>query len=75
MEIEKVEIHTETISLGQFLKWAGAVETGSHAKELIQEGGVKVNGVVEFKRGRLLNIGDVVECEGAPPFIVAGSPK
>ncbi|NLO89792.1 MAG: RNA-binding S4 domain-containing protein [Clostridia bacterium] len=61
MEERGIEINTETISLDKFLKWSGMVETGGQAKVLIQEGLVKVNGIVEKKRSRLLKPGDVVE--------------
>lgn len=53
-----------SIRLDQFLKLAGAVGSGGQAKVLIQQGAVKVNGVVETRRGRKLRPGDVVEFEG-----------
>ena len=49
------------IKLDQFLKIQGMVSTGGEAKQLIQSSEVKVNGVVEVKRGRKLVPGDVVE--------------
>lgn len=49
-----------TIKLDQFIKWVGAVQTGGEAKLLIQDGRVKVNGKVEFQRGRKLVEGDRV---------------
>ena len=64
LESKKVKIYTETITLGQFLKWAGFFEMGSQAKAFIQEGNVKVNGIVEKRRGRTLKHGDVVEFNG-----------
>ncbi len=57
-----VGIHTETIELAAFLKWAGVVTTGGQAKLLIEDGQVRVNGTVERRRGRRLFGGDVVEC-------------
>lgn len=48
------------IRLGQLLKLAELVETGSEGKELLAEGGVLVNGEVELRRGRQLVSGDVV---------------
>jgi ribosome-associated protein len=62
--IEPVPIRTETIRLDQFLKWAGAVETGGEAKMLIQAGRVLVDGQVETRRGRTLQRGTLVEVEG-----------
>ncbi|MGG6293856.1 RNA-binding S4 domain-containing protein [Leptolyngbya sp. AN02str] len=46
------------IKLDQYLKLMGLVQTGGEAKLLIQAGEVKVNGVVETRRGRKLVSGD-----------------
>lgn len=54
----------EYIKLGQLLKACALVENGAMAKEEIQDGLVKVNGKVEYQRGRKLKHGDVVEYEG-----------
>jgi ribosome-associated protein len=51
---------TGPIALGAFLKLAGVAATGGHAKLMIQSGDVAVNGVVETRRGRMLQVGDVV---------------
>ena len=48
------------MKLDQFLKWHGLVDTGGQAKILILEGDVKVNGLVETRRGRKLIDGDKV---------------
>jgi ribosome-associated protein len=48
-------------TLGQALKAASLVGTGGEAKVLIQAGEVSVNGEVETRRGRKLEVGDVVE--------------
>jgi len=52
------------IKLDQFLKWRGIVDTGGQAKQLIQEGQVRVNGQVERRRGRKLVNGDTVTVGG-----------
>lgn len=52
------------IKLDQFLKWINAVQTGGEAKMLIQAGEVRVNGVVETRRGRKLVEGDRVSTMG-----------
>lgn len=52
------------VALGAFLKLAGVAETGGHAKRLVQDGGVRVNGDVETRRGRKLAAGDVVAVAG-----------
>ena len=48
------------IKLGQLLKAASLVENGADAKFEIQEGKVKVNGEVEYQRGKKLYKGDKV---------------
>lgn len=55
----------DTIPLEGFLKREGAFETGGQAKRAIQDGAVRVNGVVETRRKKKLRLGDVVELEGA----------
>ncbi len=52
--METVYLRDEYIKLGQALKAAGAAESGSFAKEMILRGEVKVNGEVEYRRGRKL---------------------
>lgn len=57
-------INDHIIKLDQFLKWVGVAETGGHAKLMIQDGEVLVNGTVETRRGRKLFPGDLVTVEG-----------
>ncbi|WP_395655943.1 RNA-binding S4 domain-containing protein [Nocardioides sp.] len=59
-----VRIRDESIRLGQFLKLANLVESGSEAKPLIAAGMVRVNDEVETRRGRQLVKGDVVSLAG-----------
>jgi ribosome-associated protein len=59
-----VAIREETIRLGQLLKLAGIADSGGEARELVQDGVVRVNGEVETRRGRQLHRGDVVEAGG-----------
>ena len=71
---ETVEIAVETprITLGDFLKWAGAAGTGGRAKQMVQSGTVRVNGAVERRRGRQLAPGDRVAADGRTYLVVAG---
>lgn len=57
---EKIEISTPFIKLDSLLKFAGAAETGAVAKQLVQEGRVKVNGEVCTARGKKIKSGDIV---------------
>ncbi len=51
------------ICLDQFLKLSAIVGTGGEAKYLIQSGVVSVNGEVETRRRRKLQIGDVIDLD------------
>lgn len=62
--MEILSIKDEYIKLGQALKLAGLADSGVEAKELIVDGFVKVNGAVEFQRGKKLHNGDIVEYDG-----------
>ena len=48
------------MKLDQFIKWKNLASSGGDAKILIKSGAVKVNGVIETRRGRKLNKGDKV---------------
>ncbi len=54
----------KVFKLDQYLKFPGWVESGGEAKLKIRSGEVLVNGVVETRRGRQLNSGDVIELDG-----------
>lgn len=62
--IEDVPIGEEGIRLGQFLKFAGLLDSGGDVKEAIIDGYVRVNGEVDRRRGRQLQAGDLVTFEG-----------
>ncbi|MFK4761531.1 RNA-binding S4 domain-containing protein [Microbacterium sp. ZW T5_45] len=62
--IDDVSIGGDMIRLGQFLKFAGLLDSGGDAKEVIIDGFVTVNGEVDRRRGRQLHDGDVVAFEG-----------
>lgn len=59
-QIETVQIRTEFIKLDQLLKFSGVAETGGHAKEIVAEGVVCVNGEVCTMRGKKIRPGDHV---------------
>lgn len=69
--MHEIEISTDTIRLGQFLKLANLVDSGSDAKFLLAEGELSVNGEAETRRGRQLRNGDVVEYDGIEVRVVA----
>jgi len=51
----------ESIRLDQLLKVSGLAQTGGHAKIVIQNGEVLVNGEIETRRRRKLFPGDKIE--------------
>jgi glycerophosphoryl diester phosphodiesterase len=64
--MREIPIRGDTIRLGQLLKLAGVVGSGSEAKALLADGEAQpvVNGEPESRRGRQLHDGDVVAVEG-----------
>lgn len=64
-----INIRDEYIKLDSLLKFAGIAQTGGHAKILILNGEVKVNGEVCLQRGKKIKIGDNVEAENTTIFI------
>ncbi len=56
-------LKSEYIRLDDLLKNVGAVSTGGHAKIVIKDGEVKVNGEVCTRRGKKLRGGDCAEFE------------
>lgn len=68
--MNQIKLRDEYIKLGQALKASGIIGSGSDAKFIIQEGNVKVNGLVETQRGKKLHDGDIVEYNGQEVKIV-----
>ena len=64
MEIKRLSIKEDFIRLDSAMKLAGIVSTGGHAKTVIQNGEVKVNGEICLMRGEKLKSGDTAECDG-----------
>lgn len=70
---ENIEINTEFITLGQFIKLTNILESGGMVKAFLQDEGVFVNGELEHRRGRKLYPNDVVKAQGLGSFIVSQS--
>ena len=62
--MNRIVIHTEYITLAQFLKYAGVTMTGGEAAEAVRAGEVKVDGEVCYMRGKKLRGGEIVEAFG-----------
>lgn len=67
--MKEITIHSEYITLGQFLKYVNAVDSGAIAKIVILDGQVLVNGEVETRRGKKLYRNDTVSFEGVDYII------
>lgn len=67
--MKKIIINTEYITLGQFLKYVNAVDSGAVAKMVILDGQVLVNGEVEVRRGKKLYKNDQISFDGVDYII------
>lgn len=70
--MENIKIDTEFIKLGQLLKLAGVADSGVHAKILIANEEVSVNGEVVIQRGKKIYPDDIVNVEGYGKIKVIG---
>lgn len=68
--METIKLREDFIKLGQALKAANLVDSGVMAKLVIQDGQVKVNGEIEYQRGKKLVDGDIVSFDGETIRIV-----
>ena len=59
--MNEVKIKEEYIKLDQLLKLTDIAVTGGHAKIILQNEEVKVNGIIEVRRGKKIRRGDKVE--------------
>lgn len=60
------------IELCQFIKFGGLTESGGEAKQLITEGEVLLNGVVETQKRKKLVAGDKVTVNGQTIVVALG---
>lgn len=59
--LTEIEVNPPFIKLEQFLKLSSAVSTGGEAKQVINDGLVKVDGEVCTMRGKKLRGGEKIE--------------
>jgi ribosome-associated protein len=69
---QEIPIRGEMIRLGQLLKLAGVIGSGSDARELLAAERVTVNGEPEERRGRQLHAGDRVSVGDVTLRVVSG---
>jgi ribosome-associated protein len=70
----EIPIREEKIRLGQLLKLAGLIDSGSEAKALLASEPVWVNGERETRRGRQLARGDTVRVGDEDLLVAAIEP-
>ncbi len=58
--VTNIEIHSEYITLGQFLKLSNIAPSGGMVKAILQEYKISVNGLEENRRGKKLYPGDKI---------------
>jgi ribosome-associated protein len=69
----EIPIRGEMIRLGQLLKLAGIIDSGSEVKALLAAEPVLVNGQPEARRGRQLHPGDTIRVGAHDLRLVAES--
>lgn len=62
--MREFQLTSEYIELVKLLKLLRITETGGHAKIMVEEGEVYLNGVQEFRKRAKLRPGDKVEIDG-----------
>jgi len=58
------ELTSEYIELIKLLKLLNLVESGGQAKLVVDDGFVKLNGEVEFRKRAKIRVGDVIDFDG-----------
>lgn len=62
--MREVEITKEPVELYKILKFEGMTSSGGEAKQVIDDGQVLVNGVVETRKRKKIVSGDIIEFAG-----------
>jgi ribosome-associated protein len=68
--MREIQIDTEYITLGQFLKLADIIQSGGMAKWFLSEHEIYINGDFDNRRGRKLRSGDLIEIPEAGHFVI-----
>ena len=71
--VREIPIREQSIRLGQLLKLAGIVDSGSEVKPLLASSPALVNGERESRRGRQLHPGDRVRIGEDELLVSAGA--
>lgn len=68
--MQKIEINTPHITLGQFLKLTNEFDSGGIIKHYLKQTGVYVNNDKEHRRGRKLYDNDIIILDDNKKFII-----
>jgi ribosome-associated protein len=69
--MKEFKLKEDYIELIRLLKYMRLAETGGHAKIMVDEGMVMLNGEVESRKRAKIRVGDIVEVEGQQIKIIA----
>jgi len=69
-KMKPIKITTDFITLGQFLKWINLASSGGEIKMILETVQIKVNGVLEKRRGKKLYPKDEIMIEDAGVFVI-----
>ena len=75
MKEKRFTLRDEFIELIKLLKLLNLAESGAHAKILVDEGEVKVNGETEYRKRAKIRSGDLVQCNDVQIIVVANTKK
>ncbi len=60
----EIKIKSESITLGQLVKFLGLVYSGGEVKMFLSENKIFVNEIEENRRGKKLFLGDLIQING-----------
>jgi ribosome-associated protein len=60
-QVSTVLLDSEPVELFKILKFEGLADSGAHAKQLIDDGQVSVNGQIETRRRRKIRNHDLIQ--------------
>jgi ribosome-associated protein len=63
-KMKYILINKEPVELFKILKFEGIASSGAEAKDLITEGNVLVNGIIEKQKRKKMVTGDTIEVNG-----------
>jgi ribosome-associated protein len=72
---KRFTLHNDFIELIKLLKLLNLAESGAHAKFIVEEGDVKLNGETEFRKRAKIRQGDLIECNNFRIVVEKGTKK